>query len=44
MLGTTVLIPASLVPQMGGGNVSLDKDIHNWTTILMFLVLLYGCF
>lgn len=23
MLGTTVLIPSSLVPQMGGGNVSL---------------------
>ncbi|PNX58485.1 hypothetical protein L195_g059215, partial [Trifolium pratense] len=23
MLGTTVLIPASLVSQMGGGNVSL---------------------
>lgn len=22
MLGTTVLIPASMVPQMGGGNVS----------------------
>jgi len=25
MLGTTVLIPSSLVTQMGGGNVSLDK-------------------
>lgn len=24
MLGTTVLIPSSLVPQMGGGNVSLQ--------------------
>jgi len=25
MLGTTVLIPTSLVTQMGGGNVSLDQ-------------------
>jgi len=25
MLGTTVLIPTSLVTQMGGGDVSLDK-------------------
>jgi len=25
MLGTTVLIPSALVPQMGGGNVSFNK-------------------
>lgn len=24
MLGTTVIIPSALVPQMGGGNVSLE--------------------
>lgn len=26
MLGTTVLIPSSLVPQMGGGKVGDNKD------------------
>lgn len=25
MLGTTVLIPTALVPQMGGGHVSINK-------------------
>jgi xanthine/uracil permease len=42
MLGTTVLIPTSLVPQMGGGNVSLDKDNNNWTPALLFLVFVSG--
>lgn len=28
MLGTTVLIPTALVPQMGGGNVRPDKEFH----------------
>jgi nucleobase transporter 1/2 len=26
MLGTTVLIPTALVPQMGGGNVRTEKN------------------
>lgn len=26
MLGTTVIIPTALVPQMGGGNVSADPS------------------
>lgn len=26
MLGTSVIIPSALVPQMGGGNVSLPKN------------------
>lgn len=29
MLGTTVLIPSSLVPQMGGGNVCFHKDSNS---------------
>jgi len=36
------LIPTSLVPQMGGGNVSLDKDNNNWTPALLFLVFVSG--
>jgi xanthine/uracil permease len=27
MLGTTVIIPSALVPQMGGGNVSLETYV-----------------
>lgn len=38
MLGTTVLIPTSLVPQMGGGNVNFDMDNNNCTAVLLFLV------
>ena len=29
MLGTTVIIPTALVPQMGGGNVCLISEYHN---------------
>lgn len=41
MLGTTVLIPSSLVPQMGGGNVRLISISHHYIIILI-QVLLYG--
>jgi len=42
MLGTTVLIPTALVPQMGGGNVSFSKlnilKINNskWNNLKVF--------
>jgi len=39
MLGTTVLIPSSLVPQMGGGNVSFRINLKvqsKWLLILLF--------
>jgi xanthine/uracil permease len=29
MLGTTVIIPSALVPQMGGGNVSPETYVLN---------------
>lgn len=41
MLGTTVLIPSSLVPQMGGGNVRLIS-ISQQHMITPIQVLLYG--
>lgn len=40
MLGTTVLIPTALVPQMGGGNVSLQKTFENFY-FYYILVLLF---
>lgn len=33
MLGTTVLIPTALVPQMGGGNVWSKKEFHIYCCI-----------
>lgn len=38
MLGTTVLIPTFLVPQMGGGHVSLYKYSSKQLTILDHLL------
>lgn len=41
MLGTTVLIPAALVPQMGGGNVSHYKK-YTSNQAKQFFKLLYS--
>ena len=38
MLGTTVLIPASLVPQMGGGNVGFHRDCYSQLGFFMLFV------
>lgn len=35
MLGTTVLIPTALVPQMGGGNVRLKRELHVFLLIFI---------
>ena len=35
MLGTTVIIPSALVPQMGGGNVSLETYMPNHGRVLL---------
>ena len=39
MLGTTVIIPTALVPQMGGGNVRIDQFTEE---ILVFCIYLYS--
>lgn len=39
MLGTTVLIPSSLVPQMGGGNVRLMSNSQQHIIILILVLL-----
>lgn len=40
MLGTTVIIPTALVPQMGGGNVSA-KPFSNYKDY--FFICVMGC-
>jgi len=35
MLGTTVIIPSALVPQMGGGNVSPETYMPNRGCVLL---------
>ena len=37
MLGTTVIIPSALVPQMGGGNVSPQLFIYALPNVLCFI-------
>lgn len=37
MLGTTVLIPTHLVPQMGGGNVRFLKEIYHYDILEFFI-------
>lgn len=37
MLGTTVIIPTALVPQMGGGNVSFQGKKKQKKKICLFL-------
>lgn len=48
MLGTTVIIPTILVPQMGGGNVSLNHRICTTYEVVgsfwPFVLKKFGCF
>lgn len=37
MLGTTVLIPTALVPQMGGGNVRLEGENSLTSSLLSYI-------
>lgn len=42
MLGTTVLIPTHLVPQMGGGNVRFLKEIYHHDILDFFMFYLWS--